>query len=182
MKMMSSGAPLSNTRIRILDEQGREVGDRKVGEIALQSDCMLTDYYNRPDATEKAIINGWFFTGDYGYISEGEVFVSGRKKDMIIVGGRNVYPQDLESLSYEVAGVHAGRSVAFGVFNQEAGTEDVVIVAEVEIGECRCAAKNRRSDPCARHQKFIHRTSIRQGSGSKMDPKDLQRQNGAGCQ
>jgi fatty-acyl-CoA synthase len=132
MKMMSSGAPLSNTRVRILDEQGLEVAERKVGEIALQSDCMLTGYYNRADATEKAIIDGWFFTGDYGYISEGEVFVSGRKKDMIIVGGRNVYPQDLESLSYEVAGVHAGRSVAFGVFNQEAGTEDVVMVAEVE--------------------------------------------------
>ncbi len=133
MKMMSSGAPLSNTRIRILDEQGLEVGDRNVGEIALRSDCMLTGYYNRPDATEKALIDGWFFTGDYGYISEGEVFVSGRKKDMIIVGGRNVYPQDLESLSYEVAGVHAGRSVAFGVFNEEAGTEEVVIVAEVEF-------------------------------------------------
>jgi acyl-CoA synthetase (AMP-forming)/AMP-acid ligase II len=132
MKMMSSGKPLSNTRIRILDERGVEVQDGKVGEIALQSNCMLSGYYNRPDATEKAIIDGWFLTGDYGYISSGEVFVSGRKKDMIIVGGRNVYPQDLESLSYEVPGVHAGRSVAFGVFNEEAGTEDVVIVAEVD--------------------------------------------------
>jgi fatty-acyl-CoA synthase len=132
LKMMSSGAPLSNTRIRILNERGVEVGDGKVGEIALQSDCMLTGYYNRPDATEKALVDGWFLTGDYGYISGGEVFVSGRKKDMIIVGGRNVYPQDLESLSYEVPGVHAGRSVAFGLFNEEAGTEDVVIVAEVD--------------------------------------------------
>ncbi len=132
MKMMSSGTPLSNTRIRILDEHGMEVGNGKVGEIALQSNCMLTGYYNRPDATEKAIINGWFMTGDYGYVSGEEVFVSGRKKDMIIVGGRNVYPQDLESLTYEVPGVHAGRSVAFGVFNEEAGTEDVVIVAEVD--------------------------------------------------
>ncbi len=132
MKMMSSGAPLANTRIRILDEHGVEVPERKIGEIALQSDCMLTGYYNRPDATAKALIDGWFLTGDYGYISGGEVFVSGRKKDMIIVGGRNVYPQDLEALSYEVPGVHAGRSVAFGVFNEEAGTEDVVIVAEVD--------------------------------------------------
>jgi acyl-CoA synthetase (AMP-forming)/AMP-acid ligase II len=132
MKIMSSGTPLTNTYIRILDERGKDVPDRKVGEIALQSDCMLTGYYNRPDATEKAIVDGWFLTGDYGYVSEGEVFVSGRKKDMIIVGGRNVYPQDLESLSYEVPGVHAGRSVAFGVFNEEAGTEDVVIVAETD--------------------------------------------------
>jgi acyl-CoA synthetase (AMP-forming)/AMP-acid ligase II len=132
MKMMSSGSPLSNTQIRILDAKGKEVEEGKVGEIALQSDCMLTSYYNRPDATEKAIIDGWFLTGDYGYVSAGEVFVSGRKKDMIIVGGRNVYPQDLESLSYDVPGVHAGRSVAFGVYNEEAGTEDVVLVAEVD--------------------------------------------------
>jgi fatty-acyl-CoA synthase len=132
LKMMSSGKPLANTRVRILDEHGTEVPDDKVGEIALQSDCMLTGYYNRPDATEKAMLNGWFLTGDYGYVSGGEVFVSGRKKDMIIVGGRNVYPQDLESLSYEVQGVHAGRSVAFGLFNSETGTEDVVLVAEVD--------------------------------------------------
>jgi acyl-CoA synthetase (AMP-forming)/AMP-acid ligase II len=132
IKIMSSGTPLSNTHIRVLDEQGKDVPDRKVGEIALQSDCMLTGYYNRPDATEKAIVDGWFLTGDYGYVSDGEVYVSGRKKDMIIVGGRNVYPQDLESLSYEIPGVHAGRSVAFGVFNEEVGTEDVVIVAETD--------------------------------------------------
>jgi len=132
MKMMSSGKPLSNTRIRILDEHGKEVAEKKIGEVALQSDCMLTGYYNRADATTKALRDGWFLTGDYGYVSDGEVFVSGRKKDMIIVGGKNVYPQDLESLTYEVPGVHAGRSVAFGIFNDEAGTEDVVIIAEVE--------------------------------------------------
>jgi acyl-CoA synthetase (AMP-forming)/AMP-acid ligase II len=132
MLMMSSGKPISNTRVRILDEHGREVPERKIGEVALHSDCMLTEYYNRPDATQKAFSDGWYLTGDYGYVSDGEVFVSGRKKDMIIVGGKNVYPQDLESLTYEVPGVHAGRSVAFGMFNDEAGTEDVVIIAEVE--------------------------------------------------
>jgi len=132
MKMMSSGMPLSNTRVRILDKHGKIVEDGKIGEIALQSDCMLTGYYNRPDATRKAFLDGWYLTGDYGYIFDGEVFVSGRKKDMIIVGGKNVYPQDLESLTYEVSGVHAGRSVAFGIFDEEAGTEDVVIIAEVD--------------------------------------------------
>jgi fatty-acyl-CoA synthase len=132
MKMMSSGHPLPNVRIRILSENGKAVAERSIGEIALQSDCMLTGYYNRPDATEKAFLDGWYLTGDYGYISGGEIFVSGRKKDMIIVGGRNVYPQDLESLTYEVPGVHAGRSVAFGIFDDEDGTEDVVIIAEVD--------------------------------------------------
>jgi acyl-CoA synthetase (AMP-forming)/AMP-acid ligase II len=76
--------------------------------------------------------DGWYLTGDYGFISNGEVFVSGRKKDMIIVGGRNIYPQDLEALTYEVRGVHAGRSVAFGMFDETQGTEEVVIIAEVD--------------------------------------------------
>ncbi len=132
MKMMSSGKPLSNTRVRILDKHGKDVEDGRIGEIALQSDCMLTGYYNRPAATHKAFLNGWYLTGDYGFVLDGEIFVSGRKKDMIIVGGKNVYPQDLESLTYEVPGVHAGRSVAFGIFDEGAGTEDVVIIAEVD--------------------------------------------------
>ena len=93
---------------------------------------MLTEYYHRSDATEKALKNGWYFTGDYGYKVGDEVFVAGRKKEMIIVAGKNVYPMDLEELAMEVPGVHAGRVVAFGVFNETAGTEDVVLVAEVD--------------------------------------------------
>ena len=164
MKMMSSGRPLSNTRIRILDEYGKEVPEHKIGEVALQSDCMLTEYYNRPDATTKALRDGWFLTGDYGYVSNGEVFVSGRKKDMIIVGGKNVYPQDLESLTYEVPGVHAGRSVAFGIFNDEAGTEDVVIIAEVnsedfaeqdKIADAICQHVTKNSAIALRYMKVV---------------------------
>jgi acyl-CoA synthetase (AMP-forming)/AMP-acid ligase II len=130
MKMMSSGKPLENVKVRVLDENGNEVPERMIGELALHSDCMLTGYFNRPDLTEKAFQEGWYLTGDYGYIAQGEVFVSGRKKDMIIVGGKNIYPQDLESLTYEVPGVHAGRSVAFGMFDEVQGTEEVVIIAE----------------------------------------------------
>jgi len=132
MKMMSSGRPLDNTLVRIIDSQGNSLPDRVIGEVAIQSDCMLTGYYNRDDLTQKAFNGRWFLTGDYGYTVSGEVFVTGRKKDMIIVGGKNVYPQDLESLTYEIPEVHAGRSVAFGVFDEEQGTEEVVIIAEVD--------------------------------------------------
>ena len=132
MKMMSSGYPIENVRIKVINERGQELPERTIGEIAVQSDCMLTGYYNRPDLSEKAFLDGWYLTGDYGYISNGEVFVSGRKKDMIIVGGKNVYPQDLEMLTHEVPGVHAGRSVAFGMFDETQGTEEVVIIAEVD--------------------------------------------------
>ncbi len=131
--MVSCGRALPNTTIRIVDEQGNTLPDRVIGEVALKSDSMLTEYYNRPDATAKAFIDGWYLSGDYGYMVNGELYVAGRKKDMIIVGGKNVYPQDLETLAYEVPGIHPGRAVAFGVFDEAAGTEDVVIVAEVDV-------------------------------------------------
>jgi acyl-CoA synthetase (AMP-forming)/AMP-acid ligase II len=127
--------------VRVLDDQRRDLPERHLGEIALHSDCMLTGYYNRDDATERAFHEGWYLTGDLGYVADGEVYVTGRKKDLIIVGGKNVYPQDLERLAGDVTGVHAGRVVAFGVFDEEAGTEEVVVVAEAEAEE---AAEHQR--------------------------------------
>ncbi len=110
---------------------------------------MLTGYYNRPDADSKAFHDGWFLTGDYGYLSEDELYVWGRKKDVIIVGGKNIYPQDLEALAYEVTGVHPGRAVAFGIFDEQAGTEDVVMVAEIDSTEA--ADRESVADQIRRH-------------------------------
>jgi acyl-CoA synthetase (AMP-forming)/AMP-acid ligase II len=141
LKLLSCGRPLPNVRVRVLDDQRRDLPERHLGEIALHSDCMLTGYYHRDDATAKAFHEGWYLTGDLGYVADGEVYVTGRKKDLIIVGGKNVYPQDLERLAGDVTGVHAGRVVAFGVFDEEAGTEEVVVVAEAEAED---AAEHQR--------------------------------------
>ena len=135
IRMLGAGKSIPNTSVSILDNKGHTLPDRHVGEVALKSNCMLIGYYHRPDANEKAFINGWYLTGDYGYLVQGELYITGRKKDLIIVGGKNIYPQDLELLAYEVPGVHAGRASAFGVFNDTAGTEDVVLVAEVDTSE-----------------------------------------------
>ena len=133
IQMMSCGKPIPQTKIRVVDGKGHDLAERHIGEIVLKSNCMLTSYYNRPDITRKSFIDDrWYMSGDYGYLVNGEVFIAGRKKDLIIVGGKNIYPQDLELLAYEVPGVHAGRASAFGVFNEAAGTEDVVMVAEVD--------------------------------------------------
>ena len=130
--MLSAGTPVDGTHVCIMNDQREVLPERHIGEIALRSNCMLTGYYNRPDATEKAFHQGWYLTGDLGYIANGEIYVTGRKKDLIIVGGKNIYPQDLENLAGEVPGLYPGRVVAFGVMNEETGTEDVVIVAEAE--------------------------------------------------
>jgi acyl-CoA synthetase (AMP-forming)/AMP-acid ligase II len=134
MRMLSSGAPIPNTQLKVMGPDFRELAEREVGEFVLRSDCMLTEYYRRPDLTAKAFHDGWYQTGDYGYVANGEVYVTGRKKDLIIFRGSNVYPQDLEFIADGVAGVHPGRTVAFGVENAETGTEDVVVIVEPEPG------------------------------------------------
>jgi acyl-CoA synthetase (AMP-forming)/AMP-acid ligase II len=132
LQMVSAGKPILNTLVRILDDNRQELPERSIGEISIFSDCMLKEYYQRPDATEKAFHNGWYLTGDLGYLADGEVFITGRKKDLIIVGGKNIYPQDLENLASQVEGIHPGRVAAFGIVDQTAGTEEVVIVAELD--------------------------------------------------
>jgi fatty-acyl-CoA synthase len=132
INMLSAGNPIDNTRVRVFNQHYKELPDRHLGEIAISSDCMLTGYYNRPDLSRKAFHDGWYLTGDLGYLASGEIYVTGRKKDLIIVGGKNIYPQDLEALASEVHGVHPGRVVAFGIPNETTGTEDVVIIAEVD--------------------------------------------------
>lgn len=134
-KMLSAGRPVGTTQVKVLDDLHHLLPDRAVGEIALQSDCMLTGYYRRDDLTKKAFHEGWYLTGDLGYMVNGEVYVAGRKKDLIIVGGKNIYPQDLEALANKVNGVHPGRVVAFGVFSADIGTEEAVIVAETDIDD-----------------------------------------------
>ena len=133
--MVSAGKPIPNTQVKIVDPEGNPLPDRQIGEIALLSDCMLTEYYHRPEATEKAFLDGWYLTGDFGYMLDGEIYISGRKKDLIIVGGKNIYPQDLERIAYTVPGVHPGRAVAFGIFSQKMGTEQVMLVAEVDTDD-----------------------------------------------
>lgn len=133
--MVSAGKPIEGTQITILDHDGNPVQDRVIGEIAIKSNCMLTGYYHRPDLTEKAFRDGWYLTGDLGYQANEQIFITGRKKDLIIVGGKNIYPQDLERLAVEAEGVYPGRVVAFGIYNENGGTEDVVIVAETTIDE-----------------------------------------------
>lgn len=128
--LVSCGKPIANCEIKVVDEDRRILPERYVGEIALKSDSMLSGYYKRPDLSQQVLDNGWYFTGDMGYIAEGELFITGRKKDLIIIGGKNIYPQDIENLLNDIPGVHAGRVAVFGLFNEQLGTEDLAVVAE----------------------------------------------------
>lgn len=130
----SAGTPLGNIAIRILDDGGTALPDDAVGEVVIKSNCMLDCYHNNPEETAKAMFDGWFKTGDLGFLHENELFITGRKKDMIIVGGENIYPQDIELILNEEPYLVPGRNVVFGVEDERIGTEKIVILAELKNG------------------------------------------------
>jgi fatty-acyl-CoA synthase len=129
--VMGCGLPIDGVEIAVVDEKGQHLPERRVGEFIIRSEFMLTEYYERPDITAEAIRDGWYYSSDIGYLAGGQVYVSGRKKDMIIVGGKNIFPQDLEAIANVTPGIHPGRAVAFGVTDERMGTESIVMVCEL---------------------------------------------------
>jgi fatty-acyl-CoA synthase len=177
LKVLSAGRPIANAEVRVLTESRIDAPERQIGEIAIRSDCMLTGYYNREDLTQEAFFDGWYLTGDLGYLAQGELYVTGRKKEIIIVGGKNIYPQDLEELAGEVAGVHPGRIVAFGIFNPDLGTEEVGILAEADTTDAeersRIATQvrdhvTRNSDIAVRYVEIVDRKWLIKTSSGKI--------------
>jgi acyl-CoA synthetase (AMP-forming)/AMP-acid ligase II len=112
--LVSCGTALPGHEIRIVGEHGEPVGEREVGEIALAGPSVMLGYYRDAESTEQTIRRRWLHTGDLGYIADGELFVCGRTKDLIIVNGRKYHPQDLEWAVADIVGVRRGRIVAFG--------------------------------------------------------------------
>ena len=129
--LVSSGRCLPGQRIRIVAASGADCGDGEVGEVVIQTDCLFDGYYGRPDLTAQAVRDGWYHTGDLALQADGELYVTGRSKDLIIVAGRNIYPQDVEHIVCQHPAIHDGRAVAFGLVNRDLGTEDIVVVAEL---------------------------------------------------
>jgi fatty-acyl-CoA synthase len=141
-RFVSCGPAIETVELCILDADRNELPDRRVGEIALRSEFMLSGYYKRPDLTEIVMTqDGWYLTGDMGYLADSELFITGRKKDLIIVGGKNVYPQDIEAIANRTVGIHPGRAVAFGVLDERLGSEKVVVIAEATEGADLAAAE-----------------------------------------
>ncbi len=131
ISFVSCGQCMESIRAWTVDDTGRALPEARVGEVVVESDCLFDGYFNRPDLTRKALREGRYFTGDIGFLLGDDLFVIGRKDDTIIVGGRNLYPQDIEEIAFAHPDIHDGRAVAFGLENRELGTEDLVVVAEV---------------------------------------------------
>jgi fatty-acyl-CoA synthase len=102
-----------------------------VGELELRSPSVTPGYYRNPEATAATFDDGWLRTGDLAYLVDGQLVVCGRLKDMIIVGGRNVFPEDVERAAGSVVGVRTGNVIAFGS-DRKRGRESIVVVAETK--------------------------------------------------
>jgi fatty-acyl-CoA synthase len=133
LEVVSVGRAIPGTRIRIVNESGATVPDRIVGEILVSADTLMTGYYGEPGATEETLRDGWLQTGDLGYQADGLLFVTGRKKEIIIKGGHNLIPSVLEEIVAGVDGVRAGAVAAVGVRSETRETEMVWIVAETRL-------------------------------------------------
>ena len=129
---VSSGPALSGMDVRIRTREGTLAGEAETGSIELRTVSMFCGYWGNEGFQTSALgEDGWYQAGDYGFFVEGELFVIGRTKDIIIVGGQNIFPEDIEALAGSVEGVYPGRVVAFGVEDAEQGTEVLCVIAEL---------------------------------------------------
>jgi fatty-acyl-CoA synthase len=131
------GRPLRGLELRVSDPDTGEIrGEREVGELELRGSSVTPGYFGRPELTAASFRDGWLRTGDLGYLVDGEVVVCGRIKDVIIVGGRNVFPEEVERAAAGVDGVRAGNVIAFGTEGRR-GKEGIVVVAETRDPDLR---------------------------------------------
>ncbi len=132
-KIVCLGKTFGDHVIQIVDEEGKPLPDRHEGEITLRGSSLMQGYFEAPELTKSIINDGWLYTGDLGYLTEHGVHITGRKKDIIIKGGRNFYPHLLEAAVEGIDGIRVGCVVAFGAQNNTRGTEDLIILAESRL-------------------------------------------------
>jgi acyl-CoA synthetase (AMP-forming)/AMP-acid ligase II len=132
VETMSGGELLDGTEVRIVDGSRNVLPERSVGEVAIRCSSLFNGYFRDPDTTSKALEQGWYYSGDLGYMAEGHLFVTGRSKDLLIIAGKNYYPQDIERVVSGVPGIYPGRVVALGLDDPTIGTQRLIVLAEVE--------------------------------------------------
>ncbi|HEX8988166.1 MAG TPA: AMP-binding protein [Rhodocyclaceae bacterium] len=124
------GRPLPGHEVRVVDATGREVGERVEGRLEFKGPSATGGYYRNPEATRRLFHGDWLDSGDLAYVAEGQVYITGRVKDIVIRGGRNIYPHELELALGSLPGVRKGCVAVFGSPDPRSGTERLVVLAE----------------------------------------------------
>ena len=130
LQFVSSGLPLSKHQIRVIDPAGHELPERHEGRLEFQGPSSTSGYYRETEKTRSLFDGEWLDTGDLAYISKGELFLTGRIKDIIIRAGRNIYPHELEEVVGNISGIRTGRVAVFGSEDKHNKTERLIIMAE----------------------------------------------------
>jgi len=137
VRIVGCGRPLPGYLIRVVDEAGRELGERAEGHLEFCGPSATAGYNRNPAATAALLHDGWLRTGDLGYIADGDLFITGRSKDVIIKAGRNLHPEQLETAVGELPGVRKGCVAAFAARDKQAATEKLVVLAETRESELK---------------------------------------------
>jgi len=127
VEVTSVGRPIRDTRLRVLDRDGNEVDEGRIGEIEIVGPGVAERYY---DGTDRSLADGRFLSGDLGFVRDGELYVTGRRKEVLVVNGRNLYPFDLEAQAAAAGGTDVRRVAVFSVPDPRIGTERVVVAVE----------------------------------------------------
>jgi 1-acyl-sn-glycerol-3-phosphate acyltransferase len=132
-RLVSCGKPLNGYELRIVDRFGNELGEREQGEIQFKGPSATSGYYKNPKANKLLFSGEWLNTGDNGYLVDGNLFITGRIKDMIIRAGRNIHPIEIEEKISQISGVRKGCVVAFGISDLTKGIEKLVVAIETNL-------------------------------------------------
>lgn len=127
---VSSGIPLRDTELKIVGDDGAALPDLVPGEILVKTPALFHGYWGSEGFRTHSLRDGWHATGDFGFLHEGSLYIIGRYKDIVIVGGQNIFPEDVEAVANTVPRVYPGRAVAFGVEDPELRTQSLAVVAE----------------------------------------------------
>ena len=130
LNFVACGRPVPGHEVRIVDPADIEVPERHEGRLQFRGPSTTSGYFRNPEDTNLLFHDNWLESGDMAYIAEGDVFITGRIKDIIICAGRNIYPQELEEAIGDLEGVRKGNVVVFGTVDPAAGTEQIVVLAE----------------------------------------------------
>lgn len=143
LQFVSSGQPLPGHEVRVIDARGHELPERQEGVLQFMGPSSTSGYYHNAEKNVDLFKGEWLDSGDLAYMAGGEIYITGRVKDIVIRAGRNIYPHELEEAVGDVEGIRSGRVVVFGTVDQQSATERLVVLAETKSSEASIQQKLR---------------------------------------
>lgn len=157
LEIVSVGRPLPGFSLALLDEEGRAVGERRVGRIWVRGPSLMTGYLGQAEATARALVDGWLDTGDLGFLCDDELYLTGRAKDLLLIRGRNHSPAEVEQAVDALPGVRRGCVAAVSFLPEDGETERLVLLVERRE---RAAAETLAALPAAARRAVLAATGL----------------------